>query len=62
MKGKIETGDVGIWQVRARKIIFLYQIELRFTIFPNLWKNATIFPNPTGAGTSPEKGEKSLGQ
>ena len=27
MKGKMETGDVGIWQNRALKITFLYQIS-----------------------------------
>ena len=45
MKGKMET-NVGIRQDRALKITFLYQIssELRFTIFPHLWKNSAIFP------------------
>ena len=42
------------------KISFLYQIssELRFTIFPNLWKNAAIFPNSTYTGTSLQKVKK----
>ena len=59
MKGKMET-DVGIWQNRALKITFLYQTssELRFTIFPNLWKNAAIFPNSTSTDTSPQKVKK----
>ena len=58
MKGKMETGDVRIWQNRALKITLRYQIssELRFTICPNLLKNATIFPNSTG--TSPQKVKK----
>ena len=62
MEGKMETGDVGIWQNRALKITFLYQIssELRVTFFPNLWKNAAIVLNSTGTGTSPQKVKKSL--
>ena len=60
MKGKMEIGDVGIGQNRALKITFLYQIssELRFAIFPNLWKNAIIFPNSTDTDTSPQKVKK----
>ena len=60
MKGKMETGDVWIWQNRAVKTTFLYQVssELRFTIFPSLWTNAAIFPNSTGTGTSPQKVKK----
>ena len=56
----METGDVGIWQKRALKIILLYQTssDLRFTIFPNLRKNAAIFPNSTSTGTSPQKVKK----
>ena len=51
----MEIWDVGIWQNRALKITFLYQIssELRFTIFPNLWNNSAVFP-----GTSPQKVKK----
>ena len=62
MKGKMETGDVGIWQNRALGITFLYQIssELRFTIFPSLWENAAIFPNSTDTCTSRQKVKKSL--
>ena len=63
MKGKMETEYVGIWQNRALKMTFLYQIssELRFTIFPNLWKNAAIFPNATSTCTSPCKVKKITG-
>ena len=33
-------------------------LKLRFTIFPNLWKNAAIFPISTGTGTSAQKVKK----
>ena len=48
MKGKTEIWDVGIWKNRALKITLIYQIssELRLSFFPNLWKNAAIFPIP----------------
>ena len=42
---------------------FLYQMssELRFTIFPSLWKNTVIFPIFTGTGISPQKVKKITG-
>ena len=41
-------------------INFLYQMssELRFTIFPNLWKNVAIFPISTSTGASPRRWKK----
>ena len=31
---------------------------MRFTIFPNLWKNAAIFPNSTGTSSRLQKVKK----
>ena len=55
MKGKMETGDVGIWQNRPLKNN-LSLPKLRVTNFLNLWKNATVFPSYIG--TSLQKVKK----